>query len=237
MAVIPAAESCIKLLWTGGWDSTFSLLNMILNHNQRVKPIYLLDEDRKSTLHELKAMRDIRSCLSSNYNAKASNLLPTEVHLVSDIKPSPDLISAFDRLQNKSPIGIQYLWIAAFCDNHSVDDIVLSIHKDDRAKTAITTLESSLETIQNSSPPAVRIFNDAACDSDLYAIFHYYRLPLLKYTKLRMLEESRSCGFSSLLYKTWFCHDPKHGRPCGMCVPCKTTTAEGMGARVFPDRH
>jgi 7-cyano-7-deazaguanine synthase in queuosine biosynthesis len=28
-------------------------------------------------------------------------------------------------------------------------------------------------------------------------------------------------GFLSILEKTWFCHYPKFGNPCGICFPCQ----------------
>lgn len=46
----------IKMLWTGGWDSTFQLLQLLFVQKRRVAPFYLIDEPRQSTGMELLAM-------------------------------------------------------------------------------------------------------------------------------------------------------------------------------------
>ena len=47
----------IKILWTGGWDSTFQLLRLLFLDKQPVEPYYLIDEERPSTGIELLALR------------------------------------------------------------------------------------------------------------------------------------------------------------------------------------
>ena len=40
----------VNILWTGGWDSTFQLLSLLLLHGRKVTPYYLIDAERLSTV-------------------------------------------------------------------------------------------------------------------------------------------------------------------------------------------
>ena len=46
----------INLFWTGGWDSTFRLLQLIIVFRKRVQPYYIIDTTRKSVQNEKQAM-------------------------------------------------------------------------------------------------------------------------------------------------------------------------------------
>ena len=52
-----------SLLWTGGWDSTYRLLELLLVHGGTVQPYYLIDTHRRSLRLELRTMRRIKSLL------------------------------------------------------------------------------------------------------------------------------------------------------------------------------
>ena len=48
---------CVNLLWTGGWDSTFRLLSLVLIKRKPVQPFYVIDVGRVSTIREIKTMQ------------------------------------------------------------------------------------------------------------------------------------------------------------------------------------
>ena len=50
----------INLLWTSGWDSTFRLLQLVVEQKVSVQPIYIIDTGRASTLTEIKSMDIIK---------------------------------------------------------------------------------------------------------------------------------------------------------------------------------
>ena len=56
-------DSAVPLLWTGGWDSTYRLLYLLLVDGTAVQPIYLVEYQRKSALHEVASMARIRERL------------------------------------------------------------------------------------------------------------------------------------------------------------------------------
>lgn len=45
-----------RILWTGGWDSTYQLARSLIMNKSRMQPYYVIDEDRPSTGIELKTM-------------------------------------------------------------------------------------------------------------------------------------------------------------------------------------
>ena len=52
--------SKINLLWTGGWDSTYRLLEILLIEKKVVQTYYLIDQTRLSHELEMKRMDEIR---------------------------------------------------------------------------------------------------------------------------------------------------------------------------------
>ncbi|HYD83353.1 MAG TPA: hypothetical protein VEA63_04860, partial [Opitutus sp.] len=61
----------VDLLWTGGWDSTYRLLDLVLRKSRTVAPHYVVDPDRSGTIQELRAMRAIRQEAAKSDRAAA----------------------------------------------------------------------------------------------------------------------------------------------------------------------
>src|SRR5215213_431576 len=105
----------VQLLWTGGWDSTYRLLSLLLVEQRAVQPLYVIDSERASTLHEIRAMEAIRAGVSGRLPASAA-LLATEVHVRTDFMPSAQLEAMYASLGRRVRIGSQYLWLAAVAE-------------------------------------------------------------------------------------------------------------------------
>lgn len=52
-----------RILWTGGWDSTFRVLDLVLNKKKNIQPYYILDERRASTEIEIATMEKIKEMM------------------------------------------------------------------------------------------------------------------------------------------------------------------------------
>ena len=59
-AAVTAEPGHVRLLWTGGWDSTFQLLRLLLVQGRHVTPYYLMRDRRPSVPFELETMTRIR---------------------------------------------------------------------------------------------------------------------------------------------------------------------------------
>jgi hypothetical protein len=59
MEVNNSARVYANLLWTGGWDSTFQLLQLLFIHRRRVTPYYLVDEESPSLSIEIRTRKRV----------------------------------------------------------------------------------------------------------------------------------------------------------------------------------
>ena len=218
-----------KLLWTGGWDSTFRLLQLLLLERRAVVPYYLIDADRASTGAEMKAMKDIKTRLFRECPGTRGLLHRVEYMEVGDIEPDSEITAAFRAVVEKGHLGSQYDWLARFCRQQGLGDIELCIHRDDKAHRVLESfvLERCVEgrttyTLDISRAPPQEC-----------SLFRYFRFPLFHVSKLEMAAAARTQDWSRFLNMTWFCHHPtaRH-KPCGTCQPCLYTIEEGLGWRI-----
>lgn len=203
-------HNIVKILWTGGWDSTFRMIQLAAN-GATVQPYYIIDTARQSSLIEIRQIHRIKEDLSIKY----PDCLIKDVKLIElgTIQIGDKFKLAHERLKKHSFMGSQYVWIAALAEQ--VKGLELSIHKDDKAEYFARKL----------------ISNEEDNKSDVYIIFGNLKYPILDYTKIEMEEEAKKLGDLDILYKSWFCFRPINNTPCGICNPCIYSIEEGMGKR------
>ena len=219
-----------NVLWTGGWDSTFRLLDLILIKGSKVKPYYIIASDRLSTGTEIRTMKNIKQVLFYNYPRTKSLLLPTKFREVCDIKPNALTTRSFEEIRrNNYFIGSQYEWLARFADESGISDIELSIHKDDKA-------HKTLEPFVTQSFEANRLYyrvKESLSNTSEYTLFKYFKFPIFNLSKLDIENIAKKSGFYDIMEYTWFCHNPRNNNsPCGICKPCMYTIEEGLGRRI-----
>jgi hypothetical protein len=218
----------IRLLWTGGWDSTFRLLDALLVRRKAVHPYYLVDPARPSTPNELRAMERIAAEVAKRQPREAAALLEPVVSSIADLRPDAEITARFERLRARSHLGGQYDWLARFAAQHGLTDLELAIHQDDRAAAF---LQAHVVRDDGGGDPFYRL-RDRPDDDDL-KIFQRFRFPVFDKTKRDMQRLARERGFIGLMELTWFCHVPtSDGRPCGRCNPCRYTIEEGLARRI-----
>ncbi|QPD03644.1 MAG: hypothetical protein Nkreftii_001418 [Candidatus Nitrospira kreftii] len=218
------SDNPIKILWTGGWDSTFRVLYANLVDGQRIEPHYIVDTARQSSLRELQAISEIIDSLRISHKAAYERISNLRITLKSEIADDIAITNAWARLKLRSPLGSQYDWLARYAESQNMVDLELSVHVDDKAHFF---LRGKVEHVQDGS---YRLRRGITGDENIFARF---RFPILEYSKAKMRETARKHGFIDLLEKSWFCHRPINGVPCGMCSPCIYTIKEGMRYR-FP---
>ncbi|MGB9914281.1 MAG: hypothetical protein ACPLIG_00825 [Candidatus Bathyarchaeales archaeon] len=238
-------DIAVNLFWTGGWDSTFRLLYLIFVEKRCVQPFYIVDTERSSTLHELRAMHVIKEEVAKRNPQLADLIKPTIIVSVHDIKPDPNITAKFNRLREKFHIGSQYDWLARFAKQLGILNLELSIHKGDHTydmlSRGIPSLELCIERSERAPNIVVGIISGKKdnglrikqfYENDYASIFSFFSFPLFKLSKNDMKRIAAEKGFLDILEKTWFCHKPWRDRPCGICVPCDLTIKEGFGYRV-----
>lgn len=208
------AADQVDLLWTGGWDSTFRLLQVLLVERRPVQPIYLLNPDRNGALHEVRAMEAVRRGVLPRLD-DPSALRPTRIHVRDQFPPGPHLRSLHDAIAARQRIGTQYVWLAAAAQALHWEEVELCVeqHADGQGLT-----------------PYLRGPDGGPSRLPGAELFGAFTFPVLHLTKGDMRELARSAGFLDLLLLRWFCHDPLAGRPCGRCRPCQLAAWDGVTA-------
>lgn len=218
----------IDLFWTGGWDSTFRLLDLLLLQGRSVQPHYVVDYERKSTDYELKAMTAIKQKLFSSYPASRKLLLPTIVAYRKQLKPNEVISCKWQHLHEETSVGKQYEWLSWYADERELYDLEICFVKKEVSSRLNLLLYSELTGCGHECRLS------ASYSHESLAIFKYFRFPIVHLTKNNMEQIAKEMGFFSLMTKTWFCHNPrKNGKPCENCKPCRIARQSGH-AKVLP---
>lgn len=222
-------EDVVRLLWTGGWDSTFRMLDLILIKQKPVQPYYLIDAQRRSLGTEILAMNTIKRRLDIKHPDLSHRLRPTVFRDVHDIPPNHEIHESYQRICAQNHIGIQYEWGARFAQTEGLSKLELS-------------LIGAGHMFQFFGPYLYRqdVEDDVVCEidrkhhgTDIYRVFKDYRFPLIFMTKQEMHTKAKQHGFEEFMLLTCFCHTPRSdGRPCGVCIPCGIVIECGLGWRL-----
>lgn len=196
------------VLWTGGWDSTYRVLDLVLVQQRKVQPYYVLDPGRRSTKTEIAAIQKIRTAVSARDSGTGPRLFPPRFIKRSEIRPNAAVTAAFQIMKGERRLGAQYEWLARLAEQEDLTGLELGVHKDDRFAKFI--------------------------DRPGFEAYRRFSLPLLQLSKRDMKEAATEEGFIDILEMSWFCHQPVRGKTCGVCIPCTQTIEEGMAYRVTP---
>lgn len=220
-----------NLLTTGGWDSTFRLLYLLLVEKKPVQPIYVIDPERWSLVQELKAMANIKKATLRKFPEAEELLLPTLLYDRTDIKPDPE-IEASELAQNqKIHIGAQYQWLAKAVKQFGHEDTELCTEK----HLSAAGCYPSIHKLVVKGEDGVYRMEPKYKGTSEYGIFGIFAMPVLEMFKPDMMEIARENDFIDILNMSWFCHRPKwFDQPCGTCNPCMDTMTKGMPNRLPP---
>jgi hypothetical protein len=221
-----------RILWTGGWDSTFRVLDLLLRWKARVATYYVISANRRSTAMELQALSAIRRAFVAAHPGLAANLVPTHFSMIEDIRPDAELSECYRRLTARGHLGIQYEWLTRYAAQEGLCDLELSVEACDRRDSSPWHHLYAQTVWEQDAFGGNRRLRGDCSDPDL-EIFRPFRFPLLDTSKLDMQETAREYGFDDLLELSWFCHQPTgRGKPCGRCSPCQRALDFGMGRRI-----
>lgn len=221
----------INILWTGGMDSTYRVLELS-QMSVTIQPYYLVAVN-PSTQHEINAIRQITKEILARKETRCT-LLPLIYVKTSQIKANADITSAWQRLHNLYQLGSQYDWIARFADQNNLT-FELGIEKDFQESTIVRCL-SNCGGYSVLNDGEIVVSDNATDDARLVFKNMRFPLPLFNMTKKDEIAQFKKWGAENILNLTWFCYRPVHGRPCGLCDPCKTYIEVGLG-NLIPKRR
>ncbi len=228
MKAMSLDDKNVNLFWTGGWDSTFQLLQLLIIHKLRVTPFYLIDENRKSTGVEILTMHRIKNRLFEKYPHTKELLRPTQYFGVADILPDLEIEEAFKTIRKEKFLGSQYDWLARFCKENSITDMQLCIHH----QQTPFVIENMVSEESDDSLSVFRVDPKFNMTNE-YDVFCYFSFPIFNLSKVQMAAIANEQGWQQEMRLTWFCHNPRKGMmPCGKCNPCIQTIEEGLAWRI-----
>jgi hypothetical protein len=215
----------INILWSGGWDSTYRVLELILIENQTVRPHYIVNSNLKSLPNEIIAMTRIRDHIKAAFPDQAARLLPVEFIHLEAIPPDEEITKLFQQLKSKIHIGKQYEWLARFA-KHNAKELELCVERNPDTSTQ-GIFHNSVRPLLKGTGHECKI--EGPLPDPALQIFTYFRYPLmLRLTKADMRAIAEEHGFIDIMKLTWFCHYPKNGLPCGHCRPCSLAHHTGF---------
>lgn len=223
----------INILWTGGLDSTCRIIELS-RLNIEIQPYYIWDNTRGSIKQELKAIRKITRDVMRHPQTKAI-LHPVKVIQDSEIQEDYEITKAWKIFNQKYALGSQYDYLARFAKQYDLK-LEVGLECSERGKASNTIkAETSLILEENGNYKVYHI--DQQSDKSTkegITLFKNILLPatLWQMSKLDEIEEFKQLGFEHIISKTWFCHRPIWGLPCGHCNPCKDCLNEGLEFRV-----
>ena len=215
----------INILWTGGLDSTFRILEL---SKQRItiQPYYLSSVN-PSTEHELSAIADLTEIIKKRPETQCE-LLPCIVVDSSQITPDESITKAWENLHQKTHLGSQYEFIARFAAQKNLI-LELGIEKDPHESTIQRCLDAN---------GGGRIMDGYVVanieQEDMALIFSNMRfpLPLFEMTKQDEIKMFKKWNAEDVLNRIRFCYRPINGKPCGLCDPCKTYIEVGLSSMI-----
>lgn len=209
------------LFWTGGYDSTYRLLELIIQ-NKKIQPIYLMTSDldsnynfqRQNKFLEIKTMKQIRNQIYFQFPGTKINLLPT--CYVYQIKINPDIQQKYIYISKKKysfKRGVtQYERMTQYSYYYPYP-IEVGLEKCGTGLDKLTMeyrkgFGNQCQVDLESAPPE-------------YYIMKNLRFPVCHLTKEDMLKKCIENGTDNILQMTWTCWFPINGKPCGKCNMCQ----------------
>ncbi len=218
-------EKHINLLWTGGLDSTFRLLQLI-SCDVDIQPYYVINPGRNSTLYEIKAMGNIREKILKYYPHTKYRLKRTIYLSVNDISADQEITNKYNNLIQQGHLGTQYEWLARFAKEQDNKIFELGIVKGGgfgykNLKNYVIKCEDNVIGYYYKLDPATSDDNDMQ-------LLRYFTFPILDWTKADIIQYAKMNGCLDIINSTWFCFNPFKGKACGLCTSCNIYMRNGL---------
>lgn len=213
----------ISIFWTGGWDSTYRVVELS-RQNLTIQPVYILDDRRTSNSRELESIGKITEMLK-NKKETLAHFLPIRIIKVSEIPENEEITNDVTSLREKYGWGIQHEWTARIATMYPM--IEMCIEKVTKGYMPTRKMIGDLGQLTMSAHGWV--LDREKSDKTLISALGNITLPIFETTEVEMLENIKQWGYEDVMSNIWFCHNPIGGKTCGLCSPCHTKFDSNMG--------
>jgi 7-cyano-7-deazaguanine synthase len=214
-----------NVLWTGGWDSTFRMIQLF-NRGIWLQPIYVIDKNRPSTTKEIETIKILTIKIEERFSESKGKILPLKLIKREDISVNLYLKIIFKIIKRRRQIAKQYYWLACLAKKHK--GLEVGIHKCDYVQ--IINLEDLIEIKENDNHTNWAL-NRNKVDFFRRQIFKNLKFPLMTISKVEMKEYAEENDFIDIMNLTWFCHGSTI-KPCKKCIPCNQYITYNMAYRL-----
>ena len=227
-----------NLFWTGGFDSTYRLLQLISDQKVKSIDLYFLAlnidniEDtslkRRSIKNEVIAINKILKSVDTT-KIKTLNIYGPHRNLIEykfilddfkfinfiikdEIIYNNDLINAYSKLYDLEIVPrekSQYGAITQLINELNIE-----------AEVCVEKDGGIFQQISKHVDIRGRILKDCKVPEIQY-VFGNYQMPLFWIEKKNMLEEASIRNWTSILAETWSCWYPVDNKQCGKCFACQ----------------
>ena len=207
------------VFWTGGYDSTFRVCELLIIHKVPVQPIYLsynLDSKHKSDIwvrknrnEEKEAMVKIRNIIINRF-PYTKNLLYKTIDINDNIEYEiyDDAFLKLNLWPKKRKIHqYSHMGKISFLMKTYIDTGVLGLHGH---SNFVNFLNKKLRRNKTTYDLDVSIFHP----------LHYLQFPLIQKTKKDLCDISKQHNFNDIIKMSWSCWFPVDGKPCKKCPMC-----------------
>ena len=221
-----SSKTPIYVFWTGGYDSTFRICQLLINQRKVVQPVYvsaIIDNEphkktrRRNLKYEIKTMNIIRRKLYQKFPYTKNLLLPNIT--VKKINLDKDINIAMKNLHQlklmRRPV-CQYGGLAQVTRNLN-KDIEICVENEPKTSMMFRAVKGSLSCKKFNC----FIKKNLPSNRKPLKIFNRFIFSTITYSKQDMLRLSEKMKFKDILKLTWSCWYPKNGKPCRKCIMCK----------------
>ena len=212
----------VSLLWTGGWDSTFRLVELSFE-DLDIYPVYVVDQKRKSHKIELQKMQEIVAALKNKPLTKAY-IHDVEIVERSAIEQDAKITEAYRIVNEKTHLGSQHEWLARLGKTRPGLELGTEAGNPETSHIIHAIEEFGKLVIENN----VGVLDPERSSEEGMLVLGWFRFPLITRTEGDMLQLIKQWGYEDIMQNIWFCHTPIDGQPCGLCHPCEVKMESKM---------
>ncbi len=228
----PSRRSVAHLLWTGGWDSTYRLIQLVQDSDVAIQPVYVIDTGRSSALREIETMGRIKRMIVAKFPAASGRILPHRFYSVHDIDDDAAITGSWRRLRQAWTLGTQYDWLARLASQSGLRGLELCAQAHNADRSGLYECLADHTVMREDEDVGDYWMIEPRNGDDRSTVFSWFRFPLFGVTKTLMRERIVQQDCLSIMMQTWFCFAPVKGDPCGACNPCRTAIEEGLSERM-----